>query len=155
MNRVVQCPISGIDETLRQLRGAGKRGVEHVVLWLAKPSQGSLQVERIYTPAQQARKDNFVIPRASMGELMSYLRQYRLMVAAQVHSHPGPAFHSKADDEWAIVRHKGALSIVIPDFAVDTTLDNFADRAAFFEMSFDGQWAQIRQNELASVFQCV
>jgi len=36
------------------------------------------------------------------------------MVAAQVHSHPDEAFHSKGDDEWAIVRHEGALSIVVP-----------------------------------------
>jgi hypothetical protein len=38
-------------------------------------------------------------------------------LAAQIHAHPGEAYHSGADDALALVRLPGSLSIVVPDFA--------------------------------------
>ena len=38
-------------------------------------------------------------------------------VRAQVHTHPGAAFHSDTDDHWPLISQPGFISIVIPDFA--------------------------------------
>jgi len=35
---------------------------------------------------------------------------------AQVHSHPTEAYHSEADDRFAIVTAEGGLSLVVPNF---------------------------------------
>ena len=78
----------------------------------------------------------FHIPPEGMTALYAELRHKRLMVAAQVHSHPQEAFHSKADDRWAIVRHEGALSLVVPHFAQATTLDRFLETSR----STSSQW---------------
>src|SRR5437763_818131 len=90
----------------------------------------------------------FHIPPAGMTALHAELRRGRLMVAAQVHSHPGPAFHSKADDRWAIVRHEGALSLVVPDFAVNTTVSNFLDRSKVYRFSASAEWVLVPRLEL-------
>jgi hypothetical protein len=68
------------------------------------------------------------------------LRDRDLMVAAQVHTHPHEAFHSAADDRWAIVRHVGALSLVLPDFAQKTSIDSFLNEAAVFRLSDRNEW---------------
>ena len=65
------------------------------------------------------------------------------MIAAQVHTHPFEAFHSEADDRWAIVRHVGAVSLVVPYFATTTTPDNFLDQIALFSLDANNQWIEV------------
>lgn len=70
------------------------------------------------------------------------------MVAAQVHSHPREAFHSKADDRWAIVRHEGALSLVVPNFAIGTMVSTFLDDTKVYRFSASAQWVEVPRPEL-------
>jgi hypothetical protein len=39
------------------------------------------------------------------------------LLAGQIHAHPDRAYHSEADDELALIRLPGGLSIVVPYFA--------------------------------------
>ena len=106
-----------IRTTLEHLRAAGKKRSECVVLWLGRRLGDKIVVEKVWRPRQLAGAGFFEIPPQSMAELFAELRQSRSMIAAQVHSHPREAFHSAADDTWAIIRHEGALSLVLPYFA--------------------------------------
>src|SRR4051812_35762345 len=106
---VVTVSSAQVEETLGHLRAAGRRETECVVLWLANDDNGVIAVERVYRPKQLAWADVFRIPPASIRELLQVLSRDGLWIAAQVHSHPFEAFHSRPDDEWAIVRHEGAL----------------------------------------------
>jgi hypothetical protein len=90
----------------------------------------------------------FHINGAGMAALHQELRRQRVMVAAQVHSHPMEAFHSKADDDWAIVRHEGALSLVVPYFASATTLGNFFSQTKVYRFSASAQWIEVPQSEV-------
>ena len=83
-----------------------------------------------------------------MAALHGDLRSRRVMVAAQVHSHPRDAFHSKADDRWAIVRHEGALSLVVPNFALGTTVATFLDDTKVYRLSMSDQWVEVLKPEL-------
>ena len=74
---------------------------------------------------------------------MTHLRSDRLKVVAQVHSHPGKAFHSEADDQWAIVRNVGALSLVLPQFARHATPANFLLEAVTYELSVENEWMRV------------
>jgi hypothetical protein len=49
--------------------------------------------------------------------LLRSLRTRDEKLLAQVHSHPGTAFHSFGDDERATSFHPGFMSIVVPRFA--------------------------------------
>ncbi|MHC2297262.1 hypothetical protein ACVJBD_001468 [Rhizobium mongolense] len=83
--------------------------------------------------------------------LLAHLREKRLRVLAQIHSHPGRAFHSEADDEWAIVRHAGALSLVLPRFAQEATVDNFLGLAATYVLSTQNRWEEATGRALLEI----
>lgn len=143
---LLNCPTSQVEATLRYLREAGQRKTECVVLWLGKRTENAINIVESYRPLQFARADQFRIPPEGMTALQSKLRALRLMVASQVHSHPGPAFHSEADDAWAIVRHEGALSLVVPQFAAYTTLSNFKQQAKLYRYSSRSTWDEVEAN---------
>ncbi len=145
----VTCTHPIIDVTLGWLRDAGRARRECVALWLARRSPVTIEVVDAYRPEQTASIDMFHIPPTGMTELHAVLRQRRLMVAAQVHSHPTEAFHSKADDRWAIVRHEGALSLVVPHFALKTTTRNFLAHTKVYRFTATSRWEEIPEAQLA------
>jgi proteasome lid subunit RPN8/RPN11 len=140
---LLKCPRTFVDQTLAHLREAGRRDQECVVLWLGKRQASHIDLLHCYKPLQLAKADQFYIPPEGMAALQSKLRAERLMVAAQVHSHPEDAFHSKADDTWAIVRHEGALSLVVPRFASDTSANNFLDQTKVYRFSDRATWDEV------------
>jgi proteasome lid subunit RPN8/RPN11 len=139
---LITCPAVAVSQTLIHLQEGGARACECVVLWLGRRHATGINVERVYRPLHHAEADFFHIPREGMTALHDELRRDRLMVAAQVHSHPGEAFHSLADDRWAIVRHEGALSLVVPGFAFQTQVDNFLDQTKVFRFSGAAEWLE-------------
>jgi len=137
-----------VEHTLRHLQEAGQKGTECVVLWLGRQVENIIQVQEVYRPIQAARAKMFYIPPDSMKALLSELNSKRLMIAAQVHSHPFEAFHSNADDVWAIVRHEGALSLVIPYFALNTSRENFMEDAKLFRLTPENKWREVPRGEI-------
>ena len=146
----VYCERSHIATTLDFLRQAGAHNQECVVLWLGRPSEQGIEVVEVYRPQQRAAADMFHISPESMAAVRATLRQNRVMVAAQVHSHPHEAFHSVADDRWAIVRHVGALSLVVPDFATYTHVDTFLEHTKVFRFSRLALWREVPSKEVDS-----
>lgn len=146
--RTVIVPALVIDQTLDDLQRAGRQRKECVVLWLAEDSGADLQVKLVYRPDQMAMEDVFKIPSSSMRALLINLSQKGLMIAAQVHSHPYEAFHSRADDMWAIIRHLGALSLVVPHFALNTTPASFRTDTKVFQLDRGNQWCEVLPGEV-------
>lgn len=130
---------SVVAATIERLQAGAQIGHERAVLWLGRDAR---RIDEIYEPRQRTRADQFYFDRQSMQMLFAHLREKRLRVLAQVHSHPGRAFHSEADDEWAIVRHAGALSLVLPRFAQEATVDNFLNLAATYVLSTRNDWEE-------------
>ncbi len=140
MTQSINCNRSIIEQTLSILKDAGRTRQECLVLWLGERRRDGIKVSSVLRPQQIAGQDFFRIPPQSMRSIMRRLRDERLMIAAQVHTHPFEAFHSEADDRWAIVRHVGALSFVLPYFATTTTSDNFLDQSALFSLNTNNCW---------------
>jgi proteasome lid subunit RPN8/RPN11 len=143
------CPDALIGATLNYLKDAGSRRQECVVLWLGKRAGAAITVHQSYKPIQRAQADRFHIAPDGMAALQAKMRADRLMVAAQVHSHPNEAFHSKADDDWAIVRHEGALSLVVPRFASDTVQRNFFQQTRIYRFSNRATWDEVLPAEVS------
>jgi proteasome lid subunit RPN8/RPN11 len=108
--------------------------VERVVLWLGRRDPGGTTVTEVFLPMQETDADYFRIPPQGMAALLAHLRDHRLMVAAQVHTHPDEAFHSAADDRWAIVSHVGGLSLVVPEFCQRTTESSFVSDTKVYRL---------------------
>lgn len=128
-------------ETIEILRRGGRRGEERVVVWLAAAGgrETALVIE-VYEPDQIAEFDNFRLPAESMCALMRHLGEKRRRIVAQIHTHPGRAYHSGLDAEWAIIRHVGALSLVLPRFARTTTVSSFLSTVMIYEFSAEAEW---------------
>jgi hypothetical protein len=126
--------------TIALLKEDGLRRRESVVLWLGRRHASEVRIVEALRPDQRSGLDFFQIPAVSMVAIQERLRSENLMIGAQVHTHPMEAFHSRVDDQWAIVRHIGALSLVIPYFAQQILPESFWNDMAAFVMSADGRW---------------
>lgn len=146
MNKL-SIPAALVAKTIDVLQEGGKQRCETVVFWLGKGDVA----DEVYRPEQSVAVDYFHLPGSSMRSLMDYLKKDRRRILAQVHSHPGQAFHSKADDKWAVIRHEGALSLVLPTFASTTTLANFYEQAATFSLSAEDKWLEVNTLDVVLV----
>jgi hypothetical protein len=121
---------------------------EKVLLWLGKRLEDTYIVEEVFEPTQITDEDFFRVPEYGMSELMDKLRVSRKMIVAQIHTHPFEAFHSLADDTWAIVRHKGAYSLVLPYFASTTNSENFLKNVATFVLDEFNSWIEVDNSNI-------
>lgn len=137
--------------TLEAMQPAGRDRRESVALWLGEPRSDAVRIARVHVPAQHATGDSFQIPRESVAALLDLVNRTGLGVAAQVHTHPKEAFHSLADDHWAIVRHQGAISIVLPNFALKTEVGTFWKDAVLFQLSAANEWSLVPHHLRAAV----
>jgi len=112
-----------VDETERALREAGVDGFELFVLWTGVCDANALNLTTAHVPEQRSfRGDDGLHVRVgpdALHALNVWLYQNRHMLAVQVHTHPGAAYHSGTDDTYPIVTTLGGLSLVVPDFCRD------------------------------------
>ncbi len=149
------CPAKIVAETIDHLRAAGSLQRECIVFWLGRNGAERISILEARRPRHMARCDHFQIPPDEMTALKEYLREHRYMIAAQIHSHPAEAYHSRADDIGAIIRHLGALSLVVPRFAGETTVASFLGEAAVFELQQDNRWARLPYSEVSTRCQII
>jgi hypothetical protein len=120
--RSVAVPRSVIAETLSVMQTFGREGCEALVLWLGQIDTAASHAEVItaFLPKQNPIKGEDGVGYFVTGETLFHLNrglsETGLRLIAQVHSHPTEAFHSEADDRYAIVTAEGGLSLVVPDF---------------------------------------
>ena len=109
-----------IATTLRVLQQFGGHGCEGLVLWVGEVTQAQARVTKVVVPDQRPVKSEegvgYFVEGATLFELNRKLADTGLRLIAQVHSHPGEAYHSETDDRYAIVTANGGLSLVVPDF---------------------------------------
>lgn len=153
MMSIIICREQVIEQTLAILKEAGRTRQECLVLWLGERRNDSIVVRGVMRPVQIAGLDFFRIPPQSMRSIMKQLRKDRLVIAAQVHTHPLEAFHSVADNRWAIVRHVGALSFVVPYFAESTTVANFFNASALFTLDKNNRWIKVPTRSMSNLCQ--
>lgn len=114
-------PVSVLGETQEALAESGAEGFEGVVLWVARdPRDGVAEVLYAVTPPQIALQSEeglaVTIPDWAVSDLISRLPD-GTFIPIRVHSHPSEAYHSSTDDLNRILSHRGAISVVVPDFA--------------------------------------
>lgn len=148
---MIQITTGLLDQTLAHIHEGARIDCETAVLWLGRRDLGIEQVVEVHRPDQRVRLDLFHIQPESMRVLMAKLREQRLHILAQVHSHPGKAFHSDADNEWAIVRHRGALSFVIPHFGRECSSATFLDDVAVFQLNDRDLWLAVESYSVVEI----
>ena len=104
------------------LRHVGRRGCEGFALWAGKRNGAVFTVSETIIPEQSALRSGqgicVTVDGDELFRLNVHLYERELEVIAQIHSHPGEAYHSETDDTFPIATTSGAFSLVVPDFAV-------------------------------------
>jgi hypothetical protein len=152
--RRVIVPLTIIDETLRGMQEIGAHGCELLVLWLGELDfgQGLASVRAVFVPKQKPIMGEDGVGYFVTGETLFHLNrglaETGLRLIAQVHSHPTEAFHSPADDRYAIVTANGGLSLVVPNFGHAAR-----DLASWAVYRLHGQtWQELSVSEIHSLF---
>jgi len=127
-----------LPETFRTLSACGEGRRECVAYWTG-PANDAV-VDGVEHPIHKRSAYGYEVDDGWLTQFWKKLAQLGRSIKAQVHTHPGAAFHSAVDDQWPIISQPGFLSIVIP---------NFASRAASLENAWvgrlrpDGVWEQL------------
>lgn len=143
------------EETQRSLRAAGLGGNEGLVVWSGVQAGSMFHVRTATMPRQRGIRTADGVCVVVDGDVLHQLnvdtfkRGERLF--AQVHSHPGRAYHSTMDDQYAVITAPGGLSLVVPDFAVRPFR---VAECAVYRLAQDGRWKEVdcrRAAELISM----
>jgi hypothetical protein len=115
-------PAQVISDTIDFLREIGTYGCEGLALWVGTIDGDEAVIKRYLIPKQAPVRSgdglSVHVDGETLYELNVWLHQNRMRLFAQVHSHGEHAYHSDTDNEHSVVTTLGALSIVVPHFAV-------------------------------------
>ena len=140
----VLLPRSCAEATQAHLRAAGRTGNEGLAIWSGIQEGSTFRILTVTTPRQQAiRSDDgvcVVLDGDALHALNVKLHKAGERLFAQIHSHPGRAYHSPMDDQFAVVTAVGGLSVVVPDFAVRPF--SVGD-CAIYRLTRSGKWAEV------------
>lgn len=130
--------------TVENLRSFGDQNSEGLVFWGGIVSGDSIQVSGLYILNHKPQGRSVVVTPEESRWLLKTLRHRDEKLVAQVHSHPGEAFHSKGDNERAASFHLGFLSIVLPNYAV-----NVHTISECFAVEYDGhQFVELNKQDM-------
>jgi hypothetical protein len=128
-----------LHETFAHFRGCG-RGRRECQVLLLSPWDAPETISGAVHSNHGADRDGFALDDRWLTQFWLSLARENLGIRIQVHTHPGPAFHSPTDDAFPIVHTPGFLSLVIPDFGLGPI--GFDD-AFLAEIQMDGRWCQV------------
>ena len=114
---------SAMNDTMDAIRSAGREGYELFVIWSGTLDDDVFAVARVHIPEQVSYKLApglcVRIEGSELHRLNVWLFNAQQIVGAQVHSHPGEAYHSEIDNTYPVATLDGSLSIVLPFFGRD------------------------------------
>jgi hypothetical protein len=145
-------PRPAVLEMHAHLAMVGREGYEGLALWVGHQDGDTFRVTQTVIPAQRhIRTDDGVCVVTEADELHRlnvWLFKNKLSLIAQIHSHPGRAYHSSTDDEFAIATTVGCFSLVVPDFA-RAPFD--LRRTATYRLDAAGRWREVSADETRQI----
>lgn len=150
----LRVPMACVESVYHHLQAMGDRGVEGVALWAGQIRERTFDVQTTIIPAQMAGQAEDGLLYAVDGEelyrINQWLYQRKQTLVAQLHSHPGEAYHSEMDDRYPIIAVFGGISIVIPDFGFNAfSLDDWA----VYRLSQEKVWEELSVSAIRSLIQ--
>lgn len=152
----VRVPRELVEEIQQYFRTAGRRGNEAVGFWAGTQQETHFVVTAVYLPGQRAGNLGggcvVMVDGDELFRMNVWLHENRLTLIAQLHSHPGDAYHSDTDDDYPVMTRTGGLSLVIPDYARDAFS---LATAAVYRLTANIGWQHLSEPEVAALIQVV
>jgi hypothetical protein len=119
------------------------------------PSTGKAYVSQAFVPKQKSISNEdgvgYFVSGETLFQLNRDLSETGLRLIAQVHSHPREAYHSEADDRYAIVTAEGGMSLVVPNFGRAP-----AQPTAWAVYRLHGRaWRELSPKEVGTIFEVI
>lgn len=116
--KMVYVPRPVLKKTAKHLRRYGEQHCEGLLFWSGVQTAGGdiFVTTCIYPSITSCSPGHASMDAIPGAEVVSETRSRGLIVLAQVHSHPGSAFHSSTDNCNPFVFSEGFFSIVVPHF---------------------------------------
>lgn len=154
--RSVRVPRSCAEAVHVHMRKVGRQGFEGLGLWAGVQTSDLFTVQEAVIPAQKHIRTEdgvcVVTEAEELHRLNVWLYRRKLSLIAQIHSHPGRAYHSSTDDRYAVATTVGCFSLVMPDFATGP----FAiERLASYRLDSAGIWRGIGTSQAARMITIV
>lgn len=115
---IFHAPVHLWRATIVELRRYASARSEALVLWGGVVGGNHIVVTGLYVLGHSAQGGTVKATPEELRWLLRVLRSRDEKLVAQVHSHPGEAYHSPGDDAHAATFHDGFLSIVAPYFGM-------------------------------------
>ena len=128
-----------LETSRNHFRTCGNGRAECVVYWLGPLDQPDA-IDEVVHPVHAASAGGYDVDGQWLNELWLRLAREQRALRAQVHTHPGPAYHSSRDEAMAALQTEGFLSLVVPNFA---SRDDLLDGAHLAERTADGAWRAV------------
>jgi hypothetical protein len=128
-------PSSIMDATREHLSAKGALGSEGALCW-AGTLKDNLALVTTALIFADSGEWGVHIPASQTGLLYAHCHARGLTLLAQVHSHPGPAFHSPTDERLPHSAEPGFLSLVVPNFG-DCSFADFRAWAVFEQTTYE------------------
>lgn len=136
------------------LRSAGEKGYESVALFGGFEAGNSFYVKKVIFPKQYGYNLDqglmYSVDGEELHRINVWLYENRMSLIAQIHSHPGEAYHSEMDDRFPIVDTYGGISIVVPNFAFG--IISLKD-CMIYRLSLNKTWNELKLTEIETLFQ--
>lgn len=152
----VRIPLSCANSAYKYLQDFGMKGFEGVALWAGVQVESTFEVRATFIPEQKSFNHDsglfYSVGGDQLHRLNVWLYKNKMVLIAQIHSHPSEAYHSDTDDAFPIVTELGGLSLVVPDFASAPL--NIYDWAAY-RLSPNYGWKELSVKEASSLIKII
>src|SRR5262249_6232899 len=109
------------------------------VLWAGHAEPGRARVTHVLVPGVESRRHGLRLPRKERRAVLELLRGERLLLFADIHTHPARAFLSPRDRDSRRRARDGHYIVVVPDFAARAPGEGWrfyeSRRSRWFEVS--------------------
>lgn len=141
----LRIPKTIIAETESHLRKHALLNEEGIVVWSGVIEKDTKIVRMCLHPRQRCTAVGVDVPIEEAQRINEILNEKGETLLAQVHSHPGGAFHSHTDNNFAITFTLGFVSIVVPFFGRQGLSD--LSRCGIWVHEGYGKWRRLSEDE--------
>jgi hypothetical protein len=138
-----------LEESRLLLAEPGLEGLEAVVLWIGRQqSENLVEILSVHMPEQLAVRTELGVAVTVLEDALSALiaaLPAGMFVPARLHTHPSGAYHSSTDDDNMLLSHRGAISIVVPNFACEQIE---LARCSVNELDHRHRWRELNRREV-------
>ncbi len=138
------------EKTIQILREYGNELLEALVLWVGIESNNVFNIKEVWFPNQANSPISYYVTDIDVHLINVKLNQKKYSAIAQIHTHPGSAYHSNIDDQYPIMVLPGSFSIVIPELGKISVQKNL-NAMVVYRLIF-GDWILQDRKEVNEIF---